>query len=181
MKGHFFAVNYYPLSPIEQDKSILLIGNHFSYWDGFIANELNFRFLKKKFYILMLEKQLLKYSFFRQCGAFSINPGHRSAKDTISYIQSLCKESKNLITIYPQGKYQSIYDQTISFEKGIYRLLNGDANIYAYVAMIEYGDNSKPSLSIYLKRLETSSTELNKEYQRFYNQCINKQKERITE
>ncbi|MDD2577649.1 MAG: hypothetical protein PHV76_09115, partial [Bacteroidales bacterium] len=56
---------------INTSKPILLISNHVSWWDGFWAMYINLNLLKKKFFFMMHEKQLLEYKFFNQTGGFS--------------------------------------------------------------------------------------------------------------
>ncbi|MCA1745521.1 MAG: hypothetical protein LC643_07450 [Bacteroidales bacterium] len=56
-------------------QSVLVIGNHVSWWDGFWVYYLNKRFLKKKLHVMMLESQLKHRRFLTRIGAFSIEPG----------------------------------------------------------------------------------------------------------
>ncbi len=63
----------------DNDKAVLMIGNHFSWWDGFFAHYLNMKLLQRRFNVMMLENELKKRMFLNKIGAFSINKGSRSA------------------------------------------------------------------------------------------------------
>ncbi|NCC18793.1 MAG: glycerol acyltransferase, partial [Bacteroidia bacterium] len=89
---------------IDTSKPILLISNHISWWDGFWAMYINLKLLKKKFYFMMHEKQLLEYKFFNQTGGFSISNQYRHIIDSINYSSSILEDKNNLLVIYPQGE-----------------------------------------------------------------------------
>ncbi|MEO1448923.1 MAG: hypothetical protein AAFV07_05305, partial [Bacteroidota bacterium] len=60
---------------VAKDKSILLVGNHISWWDGFWPIWLNARHIGKQYHVMMLEEQLRPRMFMTKGGAFSIQPG----------------------------------------------------------------------------------------------------------
>src|ERR1700742_3694014 len=64
--------------------SILLLCNHFSWWDGFLAGHLSQNYLRRNFYIMMQEDHLQKRMFFNRLGGFSIN---RKSKEVIESLQ----------------------------------------------------------------------------------------------
>jgi 1-acyl-sn-glycerol-3-phosphate acyltransferase len=103
----------------EKNLPLLLISNHVSWWDGFWAMYLNMRLLHRKFYFMMLEEQLKKFSFFINTGGYSVKKGNRSIIESINYTIELLTDSKNLVLMFPQGKITSVYDRSIKFEKGI--------------------------------------------------------------
>ncbi len=41
-----------------KNTSMLVIGNHFSWWDGLFVGHANRKLFKKKFHVMMLEEQL---------------------------------------------------------------------------------------------------------------------------
>ena len=45
------------------EKSILLIANHFSWWDGFLLFQLNRIYFKKKFHVMVTEENYNKVKF----------------------------------------------------------------------------------------------------------------------
>ena len=111
---------------INPEHSIVLIGNHISWWDGFFALYLNQHIFNKQYYVMMLEKELRKQRFMRQGGAFSIEPGSRSMVRSFAYTQELLASPQNLVTIFPQGKIHSQYETAISFQPGIGKMLDPD-------------------------------------------------------
>jgi len=110
--------------PLSFDKSVLLLGNHFSWWDGFFPFYLNNLHFKKKFYILMLEDKLREFPMFRYVGAYSIQPGTRSAIESLRYTAELLKNPQNIVVFFPQGRIQSLYQENPTFEKGISKILD---------------------------------------------------------
>ncbi|MBP6977169.1 MAG: lysophospholipid acyltransferase family protein [Bacteroidales bacterium] len=167
-----------------RDLPVLLIGNHFSWWDGFIANYLNCKIFKRDFYIMMLEEQLKQRMFLSRAGAFSIAKGKRSMVETISYAADILQNKNNLLVLYPQGKFQSIHDQPIVFEKGYFiilkKALESGFQLVFYVALTDYFSFRKPLLMIYLKEQPFSSAisaaDLEALYHEFYMEAVGQQK-----
>ncbi len=170
-----------------RDLPVLLMGNHFSWWDGFLANYLNIKIFKKRFHVMMLEEQLKQRMFLSGAGAFSIDKGKRSMVETFSYAVDILKNKKNLLVIYPQGKFQSIHDRPILFEKGYLSILKKVAEsgfqLIFYVALTDYFSFRKPMLTIHFKEQSFSSiitaTELETMYNEFYLDAADQQKELV--
>lgn len=144
----------------DKEKAALILGNHFSWWDGFFLYQVNRKFFKKQFYLMMLEEQLAQRPLFRYAGAFSIKKNSKGIFESMSYVKDLLKDKENLVVIFPEGKFSSLYSDRVSFEKGIERMIKGMEtliDIYFSTVFPEYLDQRKPSLNIYLKKLETSS------------------------
>lgn len=168
----------------DRDLPVLLIGNHFSWWDGFIANYLNIKIFKKTFHVMMLEDQLRKRMFLSRAGAFSIAKGKRSMVETFSYAVDILKNKKNLLVIYPQGKFQSVHDRPIIFENGYFAILKkvmgSGFQLVFYVALTDYFSERKPMLTIHVKeQLLTSaisSADLESMYNEFYQEASGQQK-----
>lgn len=166
----------------DENKPILLIANHVSWWDGFWAMFLNLNRLKRKFYFMMQENQLLKFRFFNKTGAFSVNKNSREIIQSINYASVILEDKRNMLLIYPQGKIQSIYEHKFNFEKGIERILkekNGKVQLVFSVNLIDYFSQPKPSLYIYIETYSGQFTRNNIEfsYNEFYQNCVNKQKQ----
>jgi 1-acyl-sn-glycerol-3-phosphate acyltransferase len=132
---------------------VLMIGNHFSWWDGFLALQINQRLFGRRFHIMMLEEQLRARMFLNKSGAYSIRPGHRSMVETFAYTRELLSDPGNLVTMYPQGKLYSMHDQPFVFEKGWYRIverLEQPVQMVLYFALVDYFSHRKPTLNIYV-------------------------------
>lgn len=164
----------------KSNKASLIIGNHFSWWDGFWALYLNKKLLQKRFHAMMLEKQLAPREFLNKAGAFSIDPGSRSVMESINYCAQLLDNPDNCVTLYPQGKISSMTSPLFGFEKGIEKILakSKPIQILFYVAFIDYFSVRKPSLYLYISEidyLKYSTAELGDKYRQFYNESKKKQ------
>jgi hypothetical protein len=132
---------------------VLLIGNHFSWWDGFIANIINTRVLQRKFHIMMLEDQLRHRMFLNKAGAYSIRKGSRSAIESFQYTAGLLKDAGNLVVLYPQGEFESIHRRRVTFQRGIEMIfpeIQGNIHLVFYAALVDYFSTRKPGLTVYV-------------------------------
>ncbi len=198
LHGLFFS-NYIPyilrrdfnslnISGIYEDRGLplLLIGNHFSWWDGFFPYALNRRLFKRHLYLMMLEEQLARRRFFRRLGAFSINPGSRSVVESINYASEILKDKKNLLIVFPQGNIRSQYEHEMVFQKGWFRILKSAANpvhVLFMANLTDYFSNRKPSLHTYLEDYPQTVNfvfeELSSGFNAFYKRCIEQQKQLV--
>lgn len=121
LKKHFNKLILIGVLPsIDNNKSLMILPNHFSWWDGFFIYKVIKNFTDKKFHILMLEEQLRKYWFFQKLGAYSINQNNpKSMVETLNYTIELLKKKSNLTVIYPQGVIQPQEERNIKFNKGV--------------------------------------------------------------
>jgi 1-acyl-sn-glycerol-3-phosphate acyltransferase len=164
---------------------VLLIGNHFSWWDGFIANYLNSEIFHRRFHIMMLEEQLRKRMFLNKTGAFSIQKSSRSVIDSLAYAAELLKERKNLVVLYPQGQFQSVYDRQIKFEKGFVsipqKVSETGLQLTFYIALIDYFSQRKPLLSLHIREYsiapQFTAHDLETAYNEFFLTCIKQHKQ----
>jgi 1-acyl-sn-glycerol-3-phosphate acyltransferase len=163
-------------------KPVLMIGNHFSWWDGFIAYRLNDLYLHKRFHIMMLEEQLSTRMFLNKAGAFSIKRGTRTVIDSLSYASSLLHEPENIVVVYPQGTISSVHSRPVRFEKGTERIIAAapaQLMILFYVALPDWYSHMKPGLTV--RVIEYSSTErsaaqIEEAYNIFLDECISLQR-----
>jgi len=168
------------------DKAILLIGNHFSWWDGFFAYHLNRRVFGKRPFVMMLEEQLNKNPYLRGLGAFSIKKGSKSMIQSLEYASDILRKSGNLLLIFPQGKIHSAYQFSQDFEKGWFRIIknaNTGISIIFMVNLVEYLEEKKPTVFMYYKSYpgndhETPET-IEKEFNLFLQSCMDDQNRRI--
>lgn len=170
-------------NPEISNEAVLLIGNHFSWWDGFIAKYINDTFFNHTFHVMMLEDELKDRMFLSKAGAYSIMKNSKSMIESLAYTKELLQNKQNLVTIYPQGKFYSVYHPSIDFEKGMLKqLLKGDADfqIVFYVALVDYFEKSKPKLTIGLKKIDPAyfnPEELEAEFNTFYKSLTAEQKQ----
>jgi 1-acyl-sn-glycerol-3-phosphate acyltransferase len=180
LKRHFRNI-VFECSVNTAGRPVMLIGNHFSWWDGFIAYRINDLFLHKRFNIMMLEEQLKSRLFLNKAGAYSINPGSRSVVETLSYTSGLLHDAENMVVVYPQGTITSIHRRPVRFERGTERIIAGASDklmILFYVALPDWYSGKKPGL--YVRVIEYSAMERNipdleEAYNIFLDECIAKQ------
>ena len=164
-------------------KPILMIGNHFSWWDGFFACYLNQEIFHKKLHIMMLEEQLRPRMFLNKAGAYSIRKGSRDALESLKYTAGLMNDPGNLAVLYPQGEFESVYTFPVRFENGMEKIAGFAQNEFElvfYAALIDYFSYRKPTLTIYLEQANPadagSARLLESAYNSFLAFCISKQR-----
>lgn len=159
---------------------ILLISNHFSWWDGFWAVYLNEKLFHRAFHFMMLEEQLRKNMFLNKSGAYSVKKGSRSITETIDYTAELLSDKQNLVLLFPQGEIRSLHTPRVIFEKGIEHIIGkclNEIHILFLVNLVDYFSFDKPSLFMYFREFkgeERSSRKLEDEYNLFYSECRHK-------
>jgi len=180
LKRNFHSVEF-DCSAVTANRPVLLIGNHFSWWDGFIAYRLNDLCLHKRFHVMMLEEQLETRLFLNKAGAFSIKRVSRSVIESLQYASALLHDPENIVVVYPQGTISSIHRRPVRFEKGVERIIAGASDklmILFYVALPDWYSEKKPGLTVriieYTAR-ERSVADLEETYNMFLDECIARQ------
>jgi 1-acyl-sn-glycerol-3-phosphate acyltransferase len=171
IRQDFREIQTYGNIQTSDNQSILLLANHFSWWDGFFAYDLNRRIFCKRFHVMMLEKQLIKNAFLRSAGAFSVRKNSRQVLESLSYCQKVLSEPKNLLLLFPQGEIQLSHTQKVHFQKGVFRLLENleaPVQIIFLVNVVEYGSHRKPTLHTHLQTFSGDTTQIASAYQQFY-------------
>jgi len=174
---HFREIKF---NNIEVDKngSILLIANHYSFWDTLILYTVNFRSLKKKMHVMILEETMHTYWSFKYAGAFTVKKGSRDVINSLNYAAELLSDPQNLVLIYPQGKLYSNFVTRIHFEKGIFKIIKqaqGKFQLVFAAAFVQYFRSTKPTATVYLKTetenyADKTIAELQAAYQQFYDE-----------
>ncbi|WP_114940197.1 lysophospholipid acyltransferase family protein [Mucilaginibacter endophyticus] len=161
---------------VDQNRSVLLIGNHFSFWDGLILYCINDKLLKKKLHVMILEETARKERFLKYVGAFSVKKDSKSVLQSLDYAAALLADPANLVLMFPQGKLYANFVTNINFEKGVMRIIEkaaGNFQIIFASTFIQYFKHKKPTATVYLKS-ETenyagkSIDKLQAAYQRHY-------------
>ncbi len=183
LRKDFHDITYMNMPENASGLPVLLMPNHFSWWDGFIFYDYNKRFLGKDFYLMMLEEELSKRMFFSKVGAFSIKKNSRKVIESLNYTRELLSDKNNIVTVFPQGKIHSLYADNNEMESGILHLissLKNDVLLLQAVVLPDYFSNRKPTLHIYFREKmlrvgEIDIKEIQEEYQNFYKQCREEQ------
>lgn len=133
--------------------SVLLLCNHFGWWDGLWANYLSYWHFFRKSYIMMQEDHLLARMWLNHCGAFSINRSSREMIRSLQHAADILGDPENLVIVFPQGELISNHTTEIRVEKGIERLIKnikGPCQIVYSCALVEYFESLKPSVYFHL-------------------------------
>lgn len=170
---------------LNSDRSILLVANHFSFWDGLIIFYINNQLFKKKTHVMILEETLIKQPFLKYAGAFSVTKHSKDIFESIAFAATLLNEPKNLVLIYPQGKLYPNFVNSVHFEKGISRIIKqakGNFQLIFAASFIQYFKNPKPAVTVYLKNecvdyADKRTADLQAAYQQFYNEAKLRQTE----
>jgi hypothetical protein len=153
LKLYFKKVIVEGIPDVSSDSSVLMIGNHFSWWDGFFAYYLNYRYLRKKYHVMMLEEQLESRMFLNRAGAYSVRKMSKTVIDSLNYTSLLLSDPANLVVMYPQGEIESQYSSRVRFERGLDRILRntkGNVSILFYVATVDWFSSKRPVLRLRL-------------------------------
>ncbi len=180
----FRDIRFIPSGEPLTDGPVLVVANHFSWWDGFIQYRLNREKWHRRFHVMMLEEQLKRNRILQHAGAFSVRKHSREVIGSLEYCAGLLQDNKNLVLLFPQGEIQSLYTTDFYFEKGLGYLLRHaatDFQLVFNVNLVDYFSHRKPSLSVYWKNDGGAAGRELKEveagFNSFYRACILKQKE----
>ncbi|OAQ40232.1 glycerol acyltransferase [Pedobacter psychrophilus] len=168
----------------DADKSILLLSNHFSWWDGFIIFHLNKIYFKKHFHVMVLEDTLKEVKFLPYMGCFSIQKNAKSLIQSLDYAAKLLDNPKNLVLIFPQGELHSSHVSSVAFEKGVGKIISSSQKKFQYIfaaVLTDYFNFRKPSIKISLENWEAqeySSLQVIKSaYNKHYEKSLKEQSE----
>jgi hypothetical protein len=106
---------------------------------------------------MMLEDQLRKHMNLNKIGAYGINKGTKDIVEGINYSAHLLQNPRNLVIMFPQGAFTSLYHYPVKFEKGIMRIIEKAGDAYEIVfmaALIDYFSSKKPVLTLSLKKTD---------------------------
>jgi len=93
------------LGALEEKRPAIGVANHSNWWDGFVILFLTRLLPRRRHYIMMEERQLVKYPFFRKLGAFGVNlDDARSAAASVRYALRLLEDERTMLWIFPQAK-----------------------------------------------------------------------------
>ncbi len=138
---------------VDSGNPVLMLGNHVSWWDGFLAEYINRELFQRKIHVMMLEEQLESRMFLNKAGAYSIKKGSRSALESLRYTAEILSDPGNLAVLYPQGRIHSVSDLPVRFEKGWYRIfsfLTEPIQVVCCITLFDYFSHRKPELHLYV-------------------------------
>jgi chlorobactene lauroyltransferase len=128
LRKHFAKVHLSGLEhlkPLDRSLPIIFFGNHSNWWDGLLEYFLAREVFHLDLYLMMEEKQMVRYKFFRWVGAFSVNrDSPRQAVESMQYAASLFTEPNRALWIYPQGVMQPNDRRPLDFFPGLVRIIS---------------------------------------------------------
>jgi 1-acyl-sn-glycerol-3-phosphate acyltransferase len=108
---------------LDRSRPIILYGNHSCWWDGLLEFFFSHDHYRFDAYLMMEEKQLVRYSFFRWIGAFSVRrESPREAVAALRYAAALFDRPNRVLWIYPQGIMKPNDVRPLGFYSGAARL-----------------------------------------------------------
>lgn len=157
LQGAFVRVNLRQASAVPgSNRPVILYGNHSSWWDGHLGMAVNEERWHLDGYVMMEDKQLQRYSFFRSVGAFSLNRSDtRSAMHTLDYAAELMTQSPGrMLMLFPQGEILGNDVRPLAFFNGIAHLVKkivervGQCALYPMALRYEFIGEQKPEAFI---------------------------------
>lgn len=175
LKRHFRTIEFIG-EWTDTHRPVLLISNHISWWDGCWNLYFTNAILKRKYYFMAGEQQLIRHPFMKRVGGFGIRSGSRDILESLSYTLSLLRNPAHAVLIYPQGKITSVYQQEIRFKKGVDYLLkhlDHPVQVILIAYFSETGKEKKNGVWGYFKTWERQpKTTPQKVYQSFYEESL---------
>lgn len=172
---NFNEIVFDKISP-DPSKSILLIANHFSFWDSLILFCVNEQLFKKKAYVMVLEETMRKDRFLKYGRAFSVGKKPRDIIESLNYAAELLNRPENLVLMFPQGKLYSNFVEHVHFEKGVLNIIQKskpDMQLVFAATFVQYFKHKKPTATVYLKQevvnyADKTISDLQQAYQQHY-------------
>ncbi len=143
---------------IKPNTSYLLLCNHFSFWDGFLAAYLVKHTIGKAAIVntinfMSVKKQIQMNPWLRFMGSFSVSPGKTSSGKSVAYAAEKLSTPGNVLVLYPQGNLESCHIREIEMKDGINALvpqIKGDCQIIWSSNLVEFFESLKPSINFHL-------------------------------
>lgn len=139
------------------ERSVLLLANHFSWWDGFMIFWINKLHFRKRFHVMVSEENYEQVWFLKYLGAFPVWRQPKRMVESLEYAGRLLDDPANLVLIFPQGKLHSNHVRDVTFEKGLINIINSSNKRFQYVfsaSFVDYFEKRKPSAVCYLQNWE---------------------------
>ncbi|PJF46802.1 MAG: glycerol acyltransferase [Chloroflexi bacterium] len=147
--------------PGSDSPPLIMFGNHSTWWDAHLMMALNEECWHTDGYVIVEDTQLVRYSFFRWCGAFSVNRRDpRSAVESMNYAISLLTAASRrgapprALLIFPQGKIRANDVRPLAFYQGAGRIASrtaqqvGACALYPIALRCEFIGEQKPDAFI---------------------------------
>jgi 1-acyl-sn-glycerol-3-phosphate acyltransferase len=149
---NFKEINIVPFEA-KPGHSVLMLCNHFSWWESFLSNYVAVKAIKRRWHLMMHHDHALKYTYLRYVGMFSIIRGARQSDSSLTYAAGLLEDQRNLVMMCPQGEIRSNHETHIEIQKGTYKLIQqikGPCQVIYNCTLIDYFESLKPRAYVHL-------------------------------
>ncbi len=144
---------------------VIIYSNHVSWWDGLVLFHLNRHIWSRNGYVLMGEKGLQEYPFFRRIGAFAMNSfDSQDVRKGLRYALKLLENPDTLLAWFPQGEERHPDARPLQFADGLVVLLQMAIRHHLEVTIVpmairyEFLERKRPEVFISLGEPKTLST-----------------------
>ena len=150
LRRHFHALHVAGtdhVASLDRSLPIIFIGNHSSWWDGLLEFYFSHDLFGVDAFLMMEEKQMRRYKFFRWIGAFSVDRDiPREGVISLQYAASLFNRPNRVLWIYPQGTMRPNDYRPLGFYTGAGRLVQmlGKTQIVPVVHRYEFLMEQRP-------------------------------------
>jgi 1-acyl-sn-glycerol-3-phosphate acyltransferase len=137
------------IDPPDRQPAVYVM-NHSSWWDGLLVYAAVTRHSQRSHYMMMEERQLARYRFFRRIGAFSIDKSSTAGiRASFLYAGSLLKEGHS-VWLYPQGEIAHLERRPLGFRSGAGLLLQlvPTAAAVPVTLYVKFGFHQKPEAAL---------------------------------
>jgi len=161
-RRHFYTIRLLdPVPDLNNEKPVLVLPNHSTWWDGFFFYYLNKYRLHRRIYLMMLESQLRRNRFFRFLGAYSVHTGsYTGVRKSLEYTLSLLNRPQEpaAVCVFPQGELQPWHVRPVTFRRGLAFILK---NIHTEIELcflgirVEYRGEQRPDVYLQMSHAAT--------------------------
>ena len=136
MRRRFFSVRLYvDLDDFQETGTfpLILYGNHSYWWDG-LMETLIFDRLNLDYYIMMEEKNLLKFRYFQKTGVFGVDlDSQKGRSQALLYAARLLRSDsfRRTLLMYPHGRLVNDFEPWPEFQGGLSGLLKINEGAHA--------------------------------------------------
>lgn len=133
------------------DRPTLFLCNHSNWWDGLVLFQIDRMTVRRPLYMMMEEKGLRQYPFFRKLGAFSIDrTSTADIRQSLRYTATLLHERGAMVFLFPQGKIRHQDVRPLSFEPGAALALAGAPDALVCPVSLHYAfrEDQRPEVFV---------------------------------
>lgn len=147
-----------PLEELDKERNypILFFANHQSWWDGFLMQPF-FDAFKMEYYIMMEERNLRRFSFFRRVGVFGVDLESAAGRAaSLLYAGRLLRDCpsgrRRALLVYPHGRLVDPVEPWPAFQPGLEKLcsLNRDGATFPLYLHLRMGRYPLPEVFMQL-------------------------------